>query len=89
MSEPLIHDPGNEGRIDRVYVFLSIDEEGNNGIIAEILPGLGSTPLVTGALKTAEVMKQMAEKVAERTGKPVGMFAFRRETQLWQTEAGS
>jgi hypothetical protein len=85
MSEPIIHDPGNE-RIDRVYVFLSIDDEGRNGIVAEVLHGLGSTPLVTASPKTAEVMKTLAQDVAKRTGKTVGMFAFRRETQLWQSD---
>jgi hypothetical protein len=85
MSEPLIHDPGNENRIDRVYVFLSIDDEGANGIVADVLPHLGSTPLVTASPHTAETMK-LAQDVAKRTGKTVGMFAFRRETQLWQSD---
>ena len=48
MSDPVIHDPGNEEKIDRLYAFLSIDDQGRNGIVASILPGLGSTPLVTG-----------------------------------------
>jgi hypothetical protein len=86
MSDLIIHDPGNEERIDRVYVFMSIDDEGRNGIVAEVLPGKGTTPLVTASLKGVEIMKKLAQQVAERTGKPVGMFAFRRETQLWQTE---
>ena len=86
---PIIVEPRNEGRIDRVYVFLSIDAEGNNGIVAEILPGLGATPFVTGSLRGAEAMKQVAEEIAERTGKPIGMFVFKRETQLWATKAGS
>jgi hypothetical protein len=85
-DEPLIHSPDNVERIDRLYVFLSIDDEGKNGIVAEILPVLGSTPLVTASLYIAETMKTLAQDVAKRTGKTVGMFAFRRETQLWQTD---
>ena len=85
-DEPIIHDPGNDARIDRVYVFMSIDDEGRNGIVAESAPGLGTTPLVTGSLRTAEMMKTLAQEVARKTGKPVGMFVFRRETLLWQTE---
>lgn len=86
MSEPIIHDPGNTERIERLYAFMSIDDEGKNGVVASILPGLGSTPLVTGSRKTVELMKPLAQEIAARTGKPVGLFAFRRETQLWQTE---
>jgi hypothetical protein len=77
----LILDPGNEDRIDRVYVFMSIDDEGRNGIVA-----MGTARLVIGSLHAAEIVKKFAQEVADQTGKPVGMFAFRRETQLWQTK---
>ena len=86
MSEPEIHDPGNETEIEFIYAFMSIDEKGRNGIVAEILPGLGSTPLVTGSPKAAEMMKQLAQQVADKTGKRVGMFAFKRNGQLWQSD---
>ena len=89
-AEPLIHDPGNETRIDRVYAFLSIDAEGNNGIAGGPVPGLGAfVQLVTASPGVAEMMKKLAEEIAAKTGKPVGLFAFKRETQLWQSEAGS
>jgi hypothetical protein len=83
-----IHDPGNEAKIERVYVFLSIDANGNNGVVAEILPGLGSTPLVTGSRKTARAMIPIAQKVADRTGKKVGLYVFARVEgeELWQSE---
>lgn len=87
MSELEIHDPGNERRIDRVYVFMSIDDQGMNGIVASIIPAIAAGgPLVTGSLGVAEYMKDLAQVVADETGKPVGMFAFRREAQLWQTD---
>ena len=86
MSDPIIHDPGNETRIDEVYVFMSIDEKGNNGIVAEILPYMGSTPLVTASRRLAEMMKPLAQQVADKTGKPVGLFAFKRSHQLWQSD---
>ena len=87
MSEPEIHDPGNTERLDRLYVFMSIDDEGNNGIVASIIPAIAAAgPLVTSSLGVAEYMKGLAQEVADKTGKPVGMFAFRRETQLWQSD---
>jgi len=83
-----IHDPGNEAKIDRLYAFLSIDEQGRNGIVAEILPGLGSTPLVTGSRAIAKSMIPIAAKVAARTGKTVGLFAFKRVEfeELWRSD---
>jgi hypothetical protein len=88
LSEPLIHNPGNEAKIERVFAFLSIDSQGRNGIVAEILPGLGSTPLVTGSRKTAQTMIPLAQKVADRTGMRIGLFTFRRVEgeELWQSE---
>jgi hypothetical protein len=86
MSEPIIHDPGNTHEIDEVYVFMSIDEQGRNGIVASILPRLGSTPLVTASEKVIAPMKAIAQEVAERTGKPVGLFLFKRIGQLWQSD---
>jgi hypothetical protein len=85
MTEPLIHDPGNDTQIGEVFVFMSIDEKGRNGIVASILPGLGSTPLVTASPRVAETMKKLAAEVARRTGKPVGMFRFVREGMIWKT----
>lgn len=86
MSEPLIHDPGNTQQIDEIFVFMSIDEQGRHGVVAEILPDLGSTPLVTGSLKAVELMKPIAQRLAKRTGKTVGLFRFTRGAQLWQSD---
>lgn len=87
MSEPVIHDPGNEEKIDRVYVFMSIDDQGRNGIVASILPHLGSTPLVTGKRSVAKSMIPLAEKIAARTGKKIGLFVFERVEgeELWRS----
>jgi hypothetical protein len=87
MSE-FIHDPGNETKIDRLYAFMSIDANGNHGIVAEILPRLGTTHLVTGSRKIAQTMIPLAQKVADRTGKKVGLFTFARVEgeELWQSE---
>jgi hypothetical protein len=83
-----IHDPGNDAKIERLYAFLSVDGEGRNGVVAEILPGLGSTPLVTGSRKVAHSMIPIAQKVADRTGRTVGLFAFARVEgeELWRSE---
>jgi hypothetical protein len=87
LSEPLIHDPGNEIEIDTLYAFLSIDAEGRHGIVAEMIPGLGTTPLVTASPNVAEKkMKPLAQEVARKTGKRVGLFRFKREAQVWWTE---
>jgi hypothetical protein len=86
MSDPILHDPGNTQKIDEVYVFMSIDEHGHNGLVAEILPRLGTTLLVTGSRNAAGMMQPLAQEIAKRSGKPVGLFRFTRDTQLWQSD---
>jgi hypothetical protein len=86
MSDPILHDPGNETEIDTLYAFMSIDAEGRHGIVAEMIPGLGTTTLVFGSPNVAEKMKPLAQKVARKTGKRVGLFRFKREAQLWQSD---
>jgi transcriptional regulator with XRE-family HTH domain len=86
ISEPLILDPGATMQIDTVYAFMTIDEKGRNGVIAEILPDLGTTPFVASSLKAVELMKPIAQRLAKRTGKTVGLFRFTRDAQLWQTD---
>ena len=86
MTEPTLHDPGNTAKIERLYAFMSVDEMGFNGIVAEILPGLGSTPLVTGSRKAAHALIPLAQSVARRSGKTVALFVFKREGECWRSE---
>ena len=86
MSEPLIHDPGNETEIDTLYAFLSIDAEGRNGLVASVVSSIGAALLVTASPQNAETMKAFAQEVARKTGKRVGLFRFKREAQVWWTE---
>jgi len=86
MSEPILHTPNNETEIDTLYAFLSIDEQGRNGVVAEMIPGLGTTTLVSASPNVAEKMKPLAQQIARKTGKRVGLFRFKREAQVWWTE---
>jgi hypothetical protein len=82
---PLLHDPGGDRVIDELFAFLSIDPDGKTGICASILPGLGSTPLVTGSPEAAELMRRIAADVARASGKRVEMWRFTRDKSgpLW------
>jgi hypothetical protein len=83
-----IHAPENEGPIDKLYVFMSTDENGRHGILADVIPPLGATPLVTGKLSLAEAMKPLAMGIARRSGKRVGMYVFERKAgdPTWSTD---
>jgi hypothetical protein len=83
-----IDTPENEAKIDRLYAFMSVDDEGRNGIVASILPNLGSTPLVTGSRRVALKMIPMAEAIAKATGKKIILYVFTRAESydLWRSD---
>jgi hypothetical protein len=93
MVEPFIHAPENERRIDELFVFLSIDGEGRNGVCAEIVAPLvaplGAVQLVTASPRIAEYYKKLAADLARRSGKRVGMFTFKRGDMTWSVSAGT
>jgi hypothetical protein len=70
----IIHAPKNETALDEIYVFCSVEPDGIRGICASILPGLGSTPMVTGSPKAVMMMKILARSIAVETGKRVAMY---------------
>ena len=78
-----IHSAPNERPIDEIYVFMSIDEAGNHGILASILPELGATPLFTGSRQGAENLKPLAEDIARASKKKIGLFRFKRVEMIW------
>lgn len=85
----IVDDPENTDRLTEVYVFLSIDEAGNNGIVAGTLPGFGALPLCTGSPNVAEAMKRVALGLAQGTPKRIGLYRFVREELLWESSQGA
>jgi hypothetical protein len=82
----IIHDPGNEREIERLYAFMSVDWKGDNGIVAAVLPGVGSTPMVFGKRELAHKMIPFAQDVATKTGKAVALYMFERKGEYWRSE---
>lgn len=81
-----IHDPGNEIDIQDLYAFLSVDEEGRQGICGTSLGSLGMTPLVTGKASLVQAMQDIARQISRETGKRVHLYRFRRDANpIWRT----
>jgi hypothetical protein len=79
-----IHNPGNTKKIDTLYVFMSIDENGNHGILSSIFLNLGSMPLVTGSENVIPIFQKIAGEIGQKTKMKVGMFEFKRGECKWQ-----
>lgn len=80
----ITHDPENTKKLDIIYAWLSIDENGNEGIIANItMEPDGSKitfPLVTGEEKHVFMMNRIATNASQATDKKIKMFKFKRVT---------
>lgn len=66
-----------------IWAFLSVDEAGNEGIMAVGDPQFGSMPLVTGCLKNLEHMKMIVKNnekdiLAQGQGKKIVLAEFSR-----------
>jgi hypothetical protein len=61
-------DTPNHEVIERLYAIMSVDLNGNTGICATILPGLGSTPLITGSKRILEAFKKLAREMPQSPG---------------------
>jgi hypothetical protein len=64
--------------IDYVYVGLSEDKEGRNGICAAFAPGIGGTPMVTASDKVLEYFKDQIDELAKMLDGKIKIVRFTR-----------
>jgi hypothetical protein len=75
----------NEAPIENVFVFVSEDRDGNQGIVSGSVGDIVYTPLITSKLRIAEMLKPIAEELARKGGLKVKLVHFTRVQTLWQT----
>ena len=73
-----INSPPNERVIGSIWVGLSEDPDGKNGIMAAYAPGIGGTPMVTASPIVLEIFRAQAQAMANMTGKVVKIYRFIR-----------
>lgn len=66
---------GNEAPITELYVFLSTDAKGNDGIVSAQF-GNVHLPLVTSKPRVAEMMKEHAREIARLSGGKITLARF-------------
>lgn len=79
----IVLDPPNTLRIDRIWMYVSRDEHGNEGVCAGPLMGPGSfVPLIAADQARLAQLTPMAEVIATMTGKQVVLIEFTARTEL-------
>jgi hypothetical protein len=74
----ILHVPKNElPRIDCLWTFLSIDDDGNEGVCAASLMGPGTIiPLIAADEKRVESLMPVAQQLAAESGRIIRLVKF-------------
>lgn len=72
-SKPLV--------IDEMWAWLSVDDEGE-GVLAGMIPGLGSMPLVGADQERMESLRPIAIRIAKAAGVGVSLVKFSDRTLI-------
>jgi hypothetical protein len=81
-----IHKPPNDHVIDEVFVGMSEDANGFNGIIATMIPGIGASPMFTSSQKALAFFKSQASMLAKEAATPIKIYRFTRVEVVYDTE---
>ena len=74
--------PPNTKRIETIYVGMSEDEKGFNGICAAMIPNVGASPMVTASEKVLAFFMEQAGWIEQRTGKKINFYEFTRTREI-------
>lgn len=70
----VVHNPGNTHPINKLYVWLSVDEEGNEGIMA-----INNMPCVTSEERISNLLKDRLEQMPRPEGINLVLAEFERK----------
>lgn len=73
--------PKNEIPMDYLYVALSLDENGNEGIIAASTP-MGSIPMVFGHERMLDKVKESLRQMSKDTGQKIYLVKYKKHEEL-------
>ncbi|WP_046869312.1 hypothetical protein [Microvirga massiliensis] len=88
MGDTVIHNPGNQLlRIDEVYAFVSVDEQGNEGLCAATIGGV-PMPLIAADADRLRSLVPVAEQLARATGMTIKLIRLKTREELRTIRGG-
>lgn len=69
-------------KIKTMTAFVSVDEDGNEGVCATFNPGMGWMPMVGADHARVESFRDLAKEIARTSGKPVKLVRFSVRSDL-------
>lgn len=77
MPDPYVTDFQNEAPMPRMWVFVSRDAKGKEGICSAALGGQ-HFPMITGTERTMQMMEKYAQQLRRLTGKQIFIVEYTR-----------
>ncbi len=71
------HNPKNEQPMDELYVVLSRENDGSEGIVSMITP-MGGMPLVFGHIRLLDKIRPTLNQMSKDTGKDMIIAKYRK-----------
>lgn len=79
--------PNTMPRIDKIWAFLSVDKDGNEGVCAAPMQGLGCVPLIASDQARVESLMPLAQMLARMSGMTIKLVEFSVRTELTEITA--
>jgi hypothetical protein len=80
--------PNTQPRIDEMWVYVSIDSDGNEGVVGSYVPGSGWVPLMATDPQRLELIRPMALAVARQSGMRIRLVKFSSREVLETIDGG-
>ena len=77
----VVFDPENTFKIDSVWVFVSRDENGNEGVMA-FHNSVGMMPMLTTDEEMVESLKPIAKEMAKHTSKKIHLVKMTSRVEM-------
>lgn len=80
----IVHDAPNKLKIDRIWMIVSVDADGNEGVCAGPMPGYpgGMMPLIAADEDRLPFIMDLARKLAGKTRKTVRLIELSVRTDV-------
>lgn len=69
-------------RIEQMFAFVVVDDDGTEGIPAFMGPDRVAMPLTGADMERVESLRPLAQKIATQLGKPITLVRFENRTEV-------
>lgn len=81
------HIPENEQTMDEIYAVLSVDDNGNEGILS-LMTEQGGMPMIFGHERMIELVKPIINKMVREAGRTLKLVKYKKIEVIQEFKSG-